>query len=359
MATIVAAAGAAGNWSVGSAWVGGIAPTAADDAQIGATTTSLTIDATAVCRSADFTGFTGTLTAGSTAVLAIGDATAGASNIALKMPSGFTFAPNVTANIFFVSTSATLQTISCDSGYSMCNMTLNNTGKYAITSNLTINTSDTLTFSKGELHTDGTTDNAGLTHSWGIFNANNSNTKVINYGNSTINFTANNPYTISPTGTTLTCGTSTLNFNATGGSTITLAALTYNNIKFEMGTAVTQTSGAFTCANMTINGGANKTGSFGLGTTAKTITGTLTINANSAINRILVAANAFGAGTTSTVTAANVVITNIVDFMDVIGAGAATWTVAGTGATALGDCGGNSGITFSSSSANLVRYFRR
>src|SRR5258708_340736 len=125
MGTIVAASGVAGNWSVGSTWVGGVAPTAADDAQITSATTSITIDATAVCRSADFSGFTGTLTQGATGVLTIGDGTAGLSNIALKMPSGFTYAPNSSSTITFISTSATQQTISVDSGYSLGNITVN------------------------------------------------------------------------------------------------------------------------------------------------------------------------------------------------------------------------------------------
>jgi len=70
-ATIVAATGAAGNWTAGSAWVGGVAPTAADDAQITATTTSITIDNGAVAKSVDFTGFTGTATHNANATIIV------------------------------------------------------------------------------------------------------------------------------------------------------------------------------------------------------------------------------------------------------------------------------------------------
>src|SRR5215207_283203 len=116
MATRTAAAGG-GNWSAGATWVGGVAPTAADDAVLNATSGNVTIDSTAcVCRSLNCTGYTGTLTMAASHTLTIGDATAGASNIALKLVPGMTFVPaNGTSSVIsFASTSATQQTI--DSG---------------------------------------------------------------------------------------------------------------------------------------------------------------------------------------------------------------------------------------------------
>ena len=52
MATRTAAAGG-GNWTAGATWVGGVAPTAADDAVLDATSGNVTIDSGAVCRSLD------------------------------------------------------------------------------------------------------------------------------------------------------------------------------------------------------------------------------------------------------------------------------------------------------------------
>ena len=72
------------------------------------------------------------------------------------------------------------------------------------------------------------------------------------------------------------------------------------------------------------------------------VTGTLTINGDSAINRVQVLSSVFG--TQRTITAAAVSVSNA-DFRDIVGAGAATWDLsAATGGS--GDCGGNSGITF-------------
>jgi len=74
LAIIVAATGAAGNWTAGGAWVGGVAPGAGDDAQISNLTTSITIDNGALAKSVDFTagtGFTGTATHSANATLTV------------------------------------------------------------------------------------------------------------------------------------------------------------------------------------------------------------------------------------------------------------------------------------------------
>ena len=52
--------------------------------------------------------------------------------------------------------------------------------------NTTLGTANTLTLSKGTLHTDGATDNAGLSHSWGVFDSSNSNVRTLTLGTSKI-----------------------------------------------------------------------------------------------------------------------------------------------------------------------------
>lgn len=77
MATITAAAGG-GNWTAGGTWVGGVAPTAADDVLLTVTSGNVTADTGSVCRSVDCTGYINTLTiANSTTALSVGDASGG------------------------------------------------------------------------------------------------------------------------------------------------------------------------------------------------------------------------------------------------------------------------------------------
>lgn len=98
-------------WATTSGGSGGAAvPTVADDVFLdgnsGASTVTIAT-ANALCRSLNCTGFTGTL-AGSLQ-LQIGDATAGASNIALLLSAAMTV--SLTGTISFLSTSTTLQSI--------------------------------------------------------------------------------------------------------------------------------------------------------------------------------------------------------------------------------------------------------
>lgn len=118
---------------------------------------------------------------------------------------------------------------------------------------------------------------------------------------------------------------------------------TYGTVNFT-GSGTPQLGNSNTFTNLTRTGTAAKTDTFQINAATQTVTGTFTVNSNSDVNRVLVFSNTVG--TARTITASSVVISNTVDFQDITGAGAATWTVAGTGATALGDCGGNSGITF-------------
>ena len=89
--------------------------------------------------------------------------------------------------------------------------------------------------------------------------------------------------------------------------------------------------------DLTITNDANKHRTTTLNTDLG-VTNTLTITGNSATNRLLVRSSVVG--TTRTITAATTALTNV-DFRDITGAGEADWT-----GTSLGDCGGNTGITF-------------
>lgn len=128
---------------------------------------------------------------------------------------------------------------------------------------------------------------------------------------------------------TLTAGT----FDAaTNSATVTISG---NNTK--------TITGAFTFYNLTVtNLAASNTLSIASNIVISNI---LTITGNSAINRIFVKSDTLG--TARTVTAATCASANVTnaDFQDITGAGAATWDLS-TSAGGSGDCGGNTGITF-------------
>lgn len=112
------------------------------------------------------------------------------------------------------------------------------------------------------------------------------------------------------------------------------------NVSF-VGTSHT-ISGSTTWFDLTRTGTATLTDSvtFAAGTT-QTITGTLTLNGNSATNRLEVKSGTYG--TAATLNAAAVSASNV-DFRDITGAGAASWDLSAiTGLS--GDEWGNSGMT--------------
>lgn len=350
MATITANVGAAGNWTVGGTWIGGVAPTAADDAVIPLATTSITIDAGALCRSADFNTFTGTLTMGATGTLTIGDGTAGASNIALRIPSGATFAPNATAVFTFVSTSATLQTIAISNTYSMCAMTFNSTsnGNYALTVGIN-NVNGLLTLTKGTLHMDGTTDNSGLIHSLNALSSTNSNVRALLLGNSTMNITGGQSWDITiSTNMTLTKGGSTIQ-SSSSTVTVQTGGLAYNNIVFTGSGTITVAGAGCSFNNLTRTGTASLTGVLNLPSSI-TITGNFTITGDSSINRVLVQTSSIGVTTTVTNTGATQIWSNA-DFRDV---SLTTIYDASAISGGSGDCGGNSNITFTTATPKFA-----
>lgn len=333
MSTIVAAAGG-GDWNTGSSWVGGIAPTAADDAQVPATAGNMSIGTGAVCRSADFSTYTGILSG--TGTLTIGDATAGLSNIALKLVAGMTVSgPPVFS---FVSTSATTQSVNF-AGKTTGNVTFNGTGgSWQYTGSHVTGSSSQVTLTRGSL------DINGQTCSWGVFDSANSNTRsltlgaaaitILNGGNAWVTSTTTN-LTFSGASSTITLSGSSATFNGGG--------LTYGTVVFSgSGTAVIG-SASNTFGTLTVTGPASKTVILQISAN-QTVTGNLNLNGNSSINRVLIQSSTVGTTRTLTTAGATVAATNA-DFMDI------TLSVSKdfSGQTDIGDAGGNSGITFPAS----------
>lgn len=349
---------AGGNWSSAGTWAtssGGTeatdVPTAADDVFIDSASGNVTIDATAVCRSINCTGYTGTLTHAAGITLSIGDATAGASNIALKFVVAMTYAvASSTSTIAFISTSATVQTIDFTSVESKSgNVTFNGAGgSWQLVAGFSTGwTTNTITLTQGTLNVN------GQTCSWGIFSSSNSNTRTLTLGAAdiTITGTASSSFDINTaTGITITANTSTITFSPTSGGGLRLTGINLNGASI-----VANAAGAFninasgntaTVANFTRTGTAVKTDSLSLSGNL-TCTGTFTCNGNSSINRVHVYSGALG--TARTITAATVAVTNT-DFQDITGAGAGSWDLSAVSGGS-GDCGGNTNITFTTAAA--------
>lgn len=164
--------------------------------------------------------------------------------------------------------------------------------------------------------------------------------RTLTLGASAINLTGTAGLVLgTSTNMVLNANTSTVTFSGVSASGTFNASLTWNNIVYTgAGTSAVATC---VCANFTKTGTANKTDILNL-TGNVTCSGTFTCNGNSSINRVIVQSSAIG--TARTITAATVTVTNS-DFRDITGAGAGSWDLSAITGNS-GDCGGNSGITF-------------
>lgn len=186
----------------------------------------------------------------------------------------------------------------------------------------------------------------------GTFASSNSNTRTLTMGSGTITLSGNSTAwnTDTTTGLTFNANTSTIALTSTGLPFFIGGGLTFNNLTAAaLQVTFISGSGNNTFNNFTVNGGSSYPGTsafFRKGTT-NTISGTLTFAGNSASSRLFVAActndgNTIDATGTATISAAAVSGFTDVDFQNITATGAATpWT-----GTRLGDCTGNTSITF-------------
>lgn len=316
------------HWAATSGGAGGASvPTNADDVFFDGSSGggTVTTSTSSTCKNVNFTGFTGTISGG--------------------------IVGGITGNLTF---SSTMSTSSGTNGW-----TFNGSGAQAITSAgkqflNTVNFSGTGTYTLQDAAQFNGASGLGL--NTGTLNTNNfavtavlfassgSTVRTLTLGSSSVTLTgtASSTWnTSTATGLTITANTATVTF--TGTSTLTLfnsaSNVNYNGLSLVFSGASTPIMGASGCtfANVTRTGTATKTDGFSI-SGSPTITGTFTVTGNSVTNRLLVSSGT--AGTQRTITAAAVSLTNV-DFMDIAGAGAASWT-----GTSLGNCQGNSGITF-------------
>lgn len=175
--------------------------------------------------------------------------------------------------------------------------------------------------------------------------SNNSNTRSIDLGSGTITLSANTAINFGTTAIapnlTFSGGSSQVNLSSASAAIAAFDGVAFNNVTFtSSGLSTPSITGPNTFNNLTV------TGRFGLGVSNfvlasnQVILGTFACLAGTdATGRIFVRSDAIG--TTRTLTCAAVSLTDV-DFRDIGIAGAAA---PATGAR-LGDCKGNSGITF-------------
>lgn len=345
---------AGGNWSAASTWSATGAdgvdnagpPTSSNNCFITSGSGNVTIDAAASCRSLDCDGYTGTLTHNSAITLSIGDATRAYFARALRLSSGMTYTlgNTDTSAISFVSTNSTQQTIDF-SDKTHGSITINGVACSYILAGAS---TQARTGTPSVTLTNGTFNTNSKNCLWGAFASANSNTRTLTLGASQIevwrasstswNIGTVTNITLNAGTAVITCTGATANF--TGGLN-----LAYYDVRMTGGGTSTL-GGNPSINNFTFTGTAAKTDILSL-SGSPLFSETLTISGNSTTNRLLVASSTIGTARILRNTDATVNVSNS-DFRDITFEEAVNLASITGGS---GDCGGNSGITFTTPAA--------
>jgi hypothetical protein len=237
----------------------------------------------------------------------------------------------------FVSTSATVQTITHAGLTTVRSVTFNGLGgswQFTDTYNQTVGI---IILTAGTLNTNG----QSVTCSNFTLSSSSARTLTLGASAVTVNGTGVAWSGATTTGLTVTANTATVTM--TGASpTFTAGGFNWNGMSLSFtgsGTPVLNCGTGATFQNLSRIGTATKSDALSIIGTPITVSGTFTATGNSLTNRLHVLSATVG--TTKTITAAAVSLTNV-DFQDITAAGAAiSWT-----GTSLGDCLGNTNIIF-------------
>lgn len=315
-------------WATTDGGAGGASvPTSSDNVFFTAAsgTVVVTVNSAASCLGLNFTGFTGTLS-GTSSISIFGSLTASAS-------MSWAHSGSVT----FTGTSAA----TINSNGKMINSSLS-TDK---SSGGSVSLNDALILANTLLVTSGsfTTSNYAVTAV--VLSSNNSNTRTINLGSSTVTLSGSGSVIqfANATGLTLNAGTSSIVLTSVSTPNVNVAStgVAFYNLSFTgLNTTSSQVSGSNTFNNLSFVGRTTTGITNFIFSGNQTINGTLTLSAGTnATMRTFVRSDILGDA--RTLTCAAVTATDI-DFRDITVAGAA----APVSGTRLGDCKGNSGITF-------------
>jgi len=334
-----------GNWAASSGGAAGAsAPTAADNvffdsnSNTGTGAFTVTVSA-AVCNDITIGGASAPQALDGAMTLAFSSSTLTVSGSWTNQATNFA-ATNTAGTLTFNATT-TGKTITTNGVTIGVATTLNGVGgAWTLGSALNIG-SFTLTLTNGTFDTSAS--NYSVTAA--AFSSSNSNVRTINLNSSTITLTTFNfAWTMTTsTNATLNAGMSTINFTSNLAASFAGGGLTYYNVSFASTSSLTaskQITGANTFNNLTFStpaAAALNNITFGAN---QTINGTLTVNGSNGNRRQFVRSDTLG--TSRTLTCAAIAAMTDVDFRDITIAGAAG-TLSGT---RLGDCGGNSNITF-------------
>ena len=227
----------------------------------------------------------------------------------------------------------TTQTIT-SAGRTLGAITVNNSGSNATLADAYNGTSITLT--SGTFNTA----NQNVTLSGSLSATANALNKTFTFGSSTISCTGFFNSSVGVTNLTINAGTSSITLTNASIGFVDLSH-TYYNVTFAASAGTQIIYGANTFNNVTFTAPVTTSVTFFTLSGNQTINGTLALaGGTSVVQRMMFRSNL--TGTQRTITAATVTGLTDIDFRDIQGAGAGNWT---TG-TRLGDCGGNSGITF-------------
>jgi len=336
------------NWSSVNTWkattdgaTGASVPTSADNVYINADScdagATLTVDATANCLTMDWTGATNTPTFSrptGTGVLSISGSVTFIADMTLSLYS----APDV--NITGTTdTTLTLNGVTCVGG---ANWRIDKTGKFTVTDNISSSAFGQFTLAKGELVLASTTYNLkGLYLVGADAKTLTIGSVTISVGNTGINNTGSN--------ITVTANTATINISGTGA--LAGGSVDWNGATFNLTGSAHTVSGAFTCANLTRHPTTHAntdTLTMTSGTTV-TVTDTFTVDGGARATQLLVQSSTLG--TAATIHATTWTVSNA-DFMDIT---ADTHLQDFSAQTDVGDCGGNTGITFPAGDAQTSK----
>lgn len=331
------------NWSTSSGGsAGASAPTPSDNvffdsnSNVGTGAFTVTVS-NAVCNDITIGGASAPQALDGAMTLAFSSSTLTVSGSWTNQATNFT-ATNTAGTLTFNATT-TGKTITTNGVTIGVNTTLDGVGgAWTLGSALNIG-AFTLTLTNGTFNTSAS--NYAVTA--GGFSSSNSNTRTISLNGSTITLSLTTAWTMTTsTNATLNAGTSTISLSG-AAATFDAGSLTYYNISFTgVGATVSakQILGANTFNNLTFTAPSSAALNNISINANQTINGTLTVNGSNGNRRMFVRSDTIG--TSRTLTCAAIAAMTDVDFRDITIAGAAG-TLSGT---RLGDCGGNSNITF-------------